>query len=217
VIANASSLRNRIVGLWQRLDFWLGLLTTLLVMLAWSISIISQPLATAFGCSVALAGLAVAYVNYVRGRAPVVTLYLEGRMPDSLLAVLTAGDERNDAVIDAAITNARGKPVVFLYLAEPKAERVPRLFEVVDPYLEDEPAKDTLKQAALRARKARLASRFVYRPQAPGSAGRIWQIVHPRDVVLTAEHVAQFEEINPDRIRYELTPRGKIAHLLKHW
>ena len=217
VIANASSLRNRIVGLWQRLDFWLGLLTTLLVMLAWLISMVSQPLATAFGCSVALAGLAVAYVNYVRGRAPVATLYLEGRMPDSLLAVLTAGDERNDAVIDAAITNARGKPVVFLYLAEPKAERVPRLFEVVDPYLEDEPAKDTLKQAALRARKARLASRFVYRPQAPGSAGRIWQIVHPRDVVLTAEHVAQFEEINPDRIRYELTPRGKIAHLLKHW
>jgi amino acid transporter len=217
VIANAFSLRNRIVGLWQRLDFWLGLLTTLLVMLAWSISIISQPLATAFGCSVALAGLAVAYVNYVRGRAPAVTLYLEGRMPDSLLVVLTAGDERNDAVIDAAITNARGKPVVFLYLAEPKAERVPRLFEVVDPYLEDEPAKDTLKQAALRARKARLASRFVYRSQAPGSAGRIWQIVHPRDVVLTAEHAAQFEEINPDRIRYELTPSGKIAHLLKHW
>jgi len=34
----------------------------------------------------------VAYVNYVRGRAPVVTPYLEGRIPDSLLAVLSAGD-----------------------------------------------------------------------------------------------------------------------------
>ena len=205
------------VGVWRRLDFWLGVLTTLLVVLAWSISIVSQPLATVFGCSVALAGMGVAYVNYRQGRAPMVTSYLDRRMPDSLLAVLAAGDDHNNAVIDAAIAHARGKPVVFLYLAEPKAERVPRLFEVVDPYLEDEPAKDTLKQAALRARKARLASRFVYRPQAPGSAGRIWQIVHPRDVVLTAEHVAQFEEINPDRIRYELTPRGKIAHLLKHW
>ncbi len=90
-------------------------------------------------------------------------------------------------------------------------------FEVVDPYLEDEPAKVTLKQAALLARKAGLTSRFVYRPQGPGAAGRIWQIVHPRDVVLTAEHAAQFEEMNPDRIRYELTPHGKIAHLLKHW
>jgi len=216
-LAGASSFRSRIVVVWRRLDFWLGLLTTLLVMLAWSISIISQPLATAFGCSVALAGIAVAYVNYIRGRAPVVTPYLEGRVPDSLLAVLAAGDEHNGAVIDAAINHARGKPVVFLYLAEPKAERVPQLFEVVDPYLEDEPAKDTLKQAALLMRKARLTSRFVYRPQGSGAEGHIWQIVHPRDVVLTAEHAAQVEEINPDRIRYELTSSGKIAHLLKQW
>jgi amino acid transporter len=216
-LADASSFRSRIVVVWRRLDFWLGLLTTLLVMLAWSISIISQPLATAFGCSVALAGIAVAYVNYIRGRAPVVTPYLEGRVPDSLLAVLAAGDEHNGAVIDAAINHARGKPVVFLYLAEPKAERVPQLFEVVDPYLEDEPAKDTLKQAALLMRKARLASRFVYRPRGSGAEGHIWQIVHPRDVVLTAEHAAQVEEINPDRIRYELTSSGKIAHLLKQW
>ena len=217
VLAHTSALRGWIVSLWQRLDFWLGLLTTLLIMLAWSISISSQPLATAFGCSVALAGMAVAYINYIRGRAPVVTPYLEGRMPDSLLAVLAAGDQRNDAVIEAAITHARGQPVVFLYLAEPKAKRSPQLFEVVDPYLEDEPAKDTLKQAALLARKARLTSRFVYRPQAPESAGHIWQIVHPHDVVLTAEHAAQFEDINPDRIRYEFTPGGKIAHLLKQW
>src|SRR5207247_1444172 len=117
---------------WKRLDFWLGVLTTLLVILAWSISIVSQPLATTFGCSVALAGMAVAYVNYVRGRAPVVTPYLEGRMPESLLAVLAAGDQRHD-------------------------------------------------------------------------------------VVRTAEHAEHFDEINPDRIRYELTPRWKIAHLLKRW
>ena len=216
-IAGAPSLRERIAGVWRRLDFWLGVFTTLLVMLAWSISIVSQPLATAFGCSVALTGMAVAYVNYVRGRAPVVTPYLEGRMPESLLAVLAAGDQENDAVIEAAINNARGKPVVFLYLAQPKAKRVPQLFEIVDPYLEDEPAKETLKQAALLARKARLTSRFVYKPQAPGATGSIWRIVHPRDVVLTAEHAAQVEEINPDRIRYELTSSGKIAHLLKRW
>jgi hypothetical protein len=216
-LAGASTLRERIAGVWRRLDFWLGLLTTLLVTLAWSISIVSQPLATAFGCSVALTGMAVAYVNYVRGRVPVVTPYLEGRIPESLLAVLTAGDQRNDAVIEAAINHARGKPVVFLYLAQPKAERVPRLFEIVDPYLEDEPAKDTLKQAALLARKAKLTSRFVYKSQAPGVTGSIWRIVHPRDVVLTPEHAEQFEEINPDRIRYELTPSGKIAHLLKRW
>ena len=213
----ASSFERGVVGLWQQLDFWVGVLTTLLVMLAWSISIVSQPLATAFGCSVALAGMSVAYVNYIRGRSPAVIPYLEGRIPDSLLAVLTAGDDHNDAIIKATIDNAYGRPVVFLYLAKPKVGRVPQLFEVVDPYLEDQPAKDTLKQAALMARKARLAPRFVYRQQEPGMAALIWQRVHPCDVVLTAEQAAEAQEINPDRIRYELTPRGKIAHLLKRW
>ncbi len=217
VTAAASSLRRRLLGLWHRLDFWLGVLTTLLVMLAWSISVVSKPLATAFGCAVALAGMAVAYVNYLRGRSPVVTPYVEGRLPGSVLAVLTVGNEQNDRIIDAAITSAHGKPVVFLYLAEPKAERVPRLFEVMDPYLEDQPAKDTLKQAAQRARKARLVPRFVYQQHDPEAAARIWKMVHPHEVVLTAEHASQFEEINPDRIRYELTPDGKIAHLLKRW
>src|SRR5205807_6548923 len=97
-LAAASSLRRSIADLWQRLDFWLGVLTTLLVMLAWSISIVSQPLATAFGCTVALAGMSVAYINYIRGRSPVVTPYQEGHIPDSLLAILAAGDEHNDAV-----------------------------------------------------------------------------------------------------------------------
>ena len=217
LVAVASVLRRGMSGLWQQLDFWLGVLTTLLVILAWSIGIASQPLATAFGCSVAGAGMAVAYMNYVRGRSPVVIPYLEGRMPDSLLAVLTAGDEHNEAIIDAAINNARGNPVVFLYLAEPGARRMARLWEVVDPYLEDQLAKETLKLAALRARKARVAPRFVYRQQSPEVAARLWQIVHPRDVVLSAAHAAQFEEINPDRIRYEFTPQGKIAHLLKRW
>jgi amino acid transporter len=217
LVAVASSLMRRMSGLWQGLDFWLGVLTTLLVMLAWSISIASQPLATAFGCSVVGAGMAVAYINYVRGRSPVVIPYLEGRVPDALLAVLAAGDEHNDAIIDAAINSARGNPVVFLYLAEPRARRAPRLWEVVDPYLEDQPAKDTLKLAALRARKARVTPRFVYRQQGSQAAARLWHIVHPRDVVLSARNAAQFEEINPDRIRYELRPQGNIAHLLKRW
>ncbi len=215
--ADTPSVLKRITAGLRHLDFWLGVLTTLLVMLAWSIGIVSQPLATVFGCSIAFAGMGIAYINYRQGRAPVVTPYLEGRLPDSLLAVLIAGDAHNNAVIDAAITNAHNRPVVFLYLAEPQAGRVPQLFEVVDPYLEDRQAKDTLKHAALLARNARLTARFLYRPQTPGAAARIWQLVHPRDVVLTVEHAAQFENINPDRIRYEITTDGNIVHLLKHW
>jgi amino acid transporter len=204
---------------WHRFDYWLGVLTTLLVISAWLISLVSKPLATAFGGSVALIGILFAYGNYVRGRGhtPVVTSSLRERLPDALLAVLIAGNQHNDSVINTAIHTARGKPVVFLYLAEPAKKRVPRLFEVVDPYLEDQTAKDTLKQAARQAREAGLTTRFVYRQQEPGVAASIWQKIRPHDVVLAAEDALQCEEINPDLIRYEITPQGKIAHMLKRW
>lgn len=219
-ITEASSLvQPKQHSTWHLLDYWLGILTTLLVVLAWLISLVSKPLATGFGGSVALVGMIFAYVNFVRGqgRAPVVTSSLRERLPDALLAVLIANDKRNDSVISTAIEHAHGRPVVFLYLAEPPARRAPRLFEVVDPYLDDQTARDTLKQAALQAREAGLTTRFVYRQQELGAAANIWHIVHPRDVVLAADQTAQCEEINPDLIRYELTPQGKIAHLLKRW
>jgi hypothetical protein len=42
-------------------------------------------------------------------------------------------------------------------------------------------------------------------------------MIHPHDTVMAAENDEQFKDINPDRIRYELTPSGKVAHLLKRW
>jgi amino acid transporter len=216
-IPAAFALWNRVLALWQRLGFWLGVLTTLLVLLAWSISLVSRPLATAFGGSVALVGMAVAYVNSMRGRPPVVTSFLEEPPPGSLLGVLVAGDAHNELIIRSVVNEARGKPVVFLYLAEPKAPRVPRLFEVVDPYLEDQAAKDTLRRAATLARKARLPRQFVYRQQDPEAVARLWRQVHPHDVVLAAQNASRVAEINPDRIRSVLTPQGTITHLLKGW
>jgi hypothetical protein len=35
--------------------------------------------------------------------------------------------------------------------------------------------------------------------------------------VLSARMAKEVRDINPDRIRYELTSNGKIAHLLKQW
>ncbi|HEX7734138.1 MAG TPA: APC family permease, partial [Ktedonobacteraceae bacterium] len=62
-------------GLWQRFDYWLGIGTTLLVILAWLISLVSKPLATGFGGTVATIGMIFAYFNYIRGqgRVPMVT------------------------------------------------------------------------------------------------------------------------------------------------
>jgi hypothetical protein len=219
VKASSVSFWQRLRHLWQRFDYWLGVGTTLLVMLAWLISLVSKPLATGFGGTVATIGMIFVYFNYIRGqgRVPLVTTSLKERLPNALLAVLVANDEDNDSVIGSAISHAHGKPVVFLYLAEPQKRATPQLFEVVDPYLEDQSAKTTFKQAAHLAREAKLAPQFVYKQQEPGTIATMWQKVRPHEMVLAAERTTQCEQLSPDFIRYELTPHGKVAHVLKSW
>ncbi len=215
------SWRIRLRDLWNSLDFYLGILTTILVGLAWSTNLIYKPLATAFGGTVASLGMTVAYINYARykrmGRLPVVTTGVEGRLPGSILAVLTPYNPHNDTVIRTAISNADGNPVVFLFVGESKAQRIPRMFEFVDPYFDDQEAKKTFGKAENLARKSKIARRFVYRQQEPETVASVWQVVHPHDTVVAAEIAPEIVDVNPDRIRYELTPTGKVAHLLKRW
>src|ERR1051326_5383469 len=70
-------------GPWTRslINFWLSILTTLLVLTAWATNLIAKPLATAFGGSVALIGMAIALTNYTlnkrKGRIPVVATGVE--------------------------------------------------------------------------------------------------------------------------------------------
>jgi hypothetical protein len=192
-------------------------------MIAWTTNLINKHLATEFGGTVVTIGMAVAYLNYrynqQKGRVPVMITGVEGRLPGSVLAVLTAGNGHNDAVIRTAVNHANGHPIVFLYLSEKKAKtgRPPSMFEVVDPYLDDVKAKEYFGKAENLAQKAKISRRYVYRQQEPDVVARVWQAVHPHDTVVAAENAPQFEDINPDRIRYELTSKGKVAHMLKQW
>src|SRR2546421_7291832 len=130
----ATARRSEVLSLWSTINLYLGILTTALVMLAWSTNLVSKHLATEFGGAVVTTGMAVAYLNYRYnkriGRVPVTITGVEGRLPGSVLAVLTTGNGHNDAVIRAAVNNAHGHPVVFLYLSENKvkAGRAPTMF-----------------------------------------------------------------------------------------
>jgi amino acid transporter len=211
-------------GLWYTIDFYLGVVTTFLVTLAWSINLVAKPLATAFGGSVALLGMGVAFYNYrshrLMGRLPVPVTTIEDHLHGSILAVLTANNPHNEDVIRTALQSADGRPVVFLYVGEPRVARTPRLFEVVDPYLEDEQAKELFGKAESQARRAKISTRrYVYRPYEPGTIARVWQIVHPHDTIVPADEVPRIEDINPDRISYEISPGGgmQVAHMVKRW
>jgi amino acid transporter len=220
----ASPVRNwltRIRGIWYNVDYWLGIFTTFLVATAWTTNLVTKHLATLFGGTVAGIGMLIAYINYRRqkqkGYLPVVTTGLEGRLPGSILAVLTAKNGHNDMIIRSAINSAEGKPVVFLYLGEPRAERIPQIFEVYDPYLYDPHAKESFGKAENLAQKSKSPRRFVYSTEEPGAVAEVWHIAHPHDTIIAADYAGDVADVNPDRIRYELTSEGKVAHLIKRW
>jgi amino acid transporter len=220
-------------SLWFKIDFFLGVLTTLLVAIAWSTNLVTKPLATAFGGGVTVLGMIIAYTNYtLQGRqgrvpVPVVVRSIEGRMPDAVLAVLSKWNGLNDAVIQAAIHTAEEsqataqeqRPVVFLYFSEPVVrETPPRMMEIVDPYLEDQLARQCFSKAEGLALKAKLPVRqYIYLRGGPDIVTQVWQLVHPHDMVIPSKENELFKDINPDRIRFELTQNGKVVHLLKNW
>jgi Amino acid permease len=211
-----------VLDLWHTCKYYLGLLTTALVLLAWTTNLVAKPMATIFGGSVTLLGMGIASFTYARnkqqGHVPVPITHVEEHLlPGSILAVLMADNTHNEAVIRSAIDNAHGKPVTFLYLGHATPYKAPRLFEFHDPYYDDQQARNTFGTAEHLAQKAKIARRFIYRLQEPDVVERIWQVVHPRDLVISPEGTSLLEEINPDRIRYEVTPDGRVAHFLKSW
>ena len=213
--------RRMVLDPWHTCKFYLGLLTTALVALAWTTNLVAKPMATVFGGSVTLLGMGIAFYTYARkkqqGHVSVPIIHAAEHLPGSTLALLVAENEHNRAVIHAAIENAHGQPVTFLYLGRATPHRVPRLFEVHDPYYDDEAARKTFGRAEHLAQQAKIARRFVYRQQEPGTIEHIWQVIHPHDLVVSPENTSLLAEINPDRIRYEVTPDGRVAHLLKSW
>ncbi|MGA2664202.1 MAG: APC family permease [Nitrososphaerales archaeon] len=209
------------LGFWHTFKFYIGLLTTVLVFIAWTTNLVAKPLATAFGGTVVLVGMGIAYFGYSRHsraeQTPVVVTHGEEYLPGSTLAVLEPGSGLNDATVRSAIKGASGKTVVFLYLGAVPQGRTPSLFEFHDPYYEDEEAKQTFGRAERLAREFGVKRLFLYRQSGPGAIARVWRIVHPYDTLVAAEYPSRGQGIYPDRIRYEDVPEGKIAHLLKRW
>ncbi len=73
----------------------------------------------------------------------------------------------------------------------------------------------------MREKKTGQQAQFVYRPIPQGAKPQeaeiltyIWQTMHPHELLVSADNLPMLNDINPDRIRYELTPNGKVAHLL---
>ncbi len=216
--------------LWGRLDFWLGVLTTTLVMVAWGTNLVAKPLATLFGGTVTVIGMTIAFFHYRKqvqmGQAPVhiVPLSSVESIPDATLAVLLPDqDKLNTTVIYAAAKHFAGQPLAFLYVGKPKDTPALSPFEYYEPYLSDQAALQSFRkaEAIIRETGSTITPLFLYRPLQQVSeikeaeiVSDVWQRMHPHELLIAADDIDILRDINPNRIRYELTPTGRVAHLI---
>ncbi len=213
-------------GLKFQIMFVLGILTTILVTIAWGTNLIAKPDATLFGGGVTILGMGIAYINYRQtqksGRVPVPVAIRQvyERLPNATMAILIDGYEDNKAVIKSAMKNSDPEnPVVFVFVGK-KRERAdsPRMMEIIDPYNENAGARQAFGKAEHLALNAKFQKRYyVYTEGDPDTVATVWRNVHPHDTILSPKLTEKIVNINPDRIRYEITSGGKLAHLLKSW
>ncbi|GAC1683574.1 MAG: hypothetical protein NVS9B9_05610 [Ktedonobacteraceae bacterium] len=177
--------------------------------------------------------MVIAYFNYkyqeAQGQTPihVVSLSSVEQLSHATLAVLLTGKEKhNSLVVQAATKHLNGKPLVFLYIGEPKNAPPLQPFEYYEPYLYDESAIQTLRTAEtmMLATNANADPQFLYRPvqqiseaQEAEIVTRIWQTMRPHEILIAAEDVPMLGNISPNRIRYEILSGGKVAHLVSQW
>jgi hypothetical protein len=206
-------------GLRARVGFWLGVLTTALVIVAWTTNLFAKPLATEFGGGLTLVGLAIGLLtyHYSRSRVPVVFPFQHradrtiipiagGRrlMPCQILAILPHDPEAAEAVVAAAVHDAGpDRTLVFLYQGDPPPEHRSELLEVADPYLKDRAAQVAFGRAERMARKSVRDRQFVY---VPGhfrreTVGDVWKRLSPAATLVVDGQQDVLPPVAVDRVR----------------
>ncbi len=205
---------------WPSLKYYLGIVTTLLVGIAWVTNLFAKPLATVFGGGFTVLGVSVALLYHQRlvqqGQAPVAPMQILQRMSDSLLVALSSASAHNRQVIDAAIETADDHQLVLLYLSR-KPTQSPRFMQIADPYLMDLEAQRTLTYASNKAKRAGLKATFVYRLGGAGQVIDIWRIIRPDEIIAEAEIAKKVSKyVPPDYVRYQQFEDVRVAHYVRH-
>ncbi len=200
--------------------FVVGVITTAAVTLAWVTNLIAKPPATLFGGGLTVVGLAIALSTHAlahRRGLPVVFPYLlradrppmllsRARRigPCAVLAVLPDDTRRAVALAEAAVTAARGGPIVFLYRGQgPPPTGFPHLMEIVDPYLNDQDAQEIFGRAERAGRVHGGHRKYLYvaKGSEAGALTRVWEGMHPEHTLVAEGDDGEFGEIPPARVR----------------
>ncbi len=211
--------------------FGVGVLTTVLVAVAWLTNLVNKPAATGFGGGLVLLGLIIGLLTYAYGRqqSPVVFPFLHRPELPILratgtrelprcesLVILPHDIEGVEAVLTVTTSIARDQPVAFLYRGDRPTSGRPELFEVDDPYLKDRAAQAVFARAERLARKTIRERRYVY---VPGhlrreAVGDVWKAVQPRETLVVDGDQDVLPPIALDRVRRPYSEGVPVLHLL---
>jgi hypothetical protein len=213
--------------------FVIGVVTTLLVIVAWTVNLVAKPSATAFGGGLTVIGLIIglATYRYSRSQRPAVfpVPFRPQRARESIASVLggrqSAGEVlvilpheqlAAEAVLAEAARAAQGRGAVFLYRGDRRLyDDDADLMEVADPYLKDYSAHDAFARAEMMARKQVPNRRYVY---VPGNlprevVGEVWRTLSPKETVVTAEDQDVLPPVPFDRIRRHHADGNTVLHM----
>lgn len=214
----------------RRLVFGVGVFTTTLTVIGWSVNLVAKPYATAFGGGLTVVGLAVGLWTYNRGRrqrpavfplpyrpelaAESIALQFQ-REPADVLVILPRDQNTADAVIFEGMSVADGKRIVFLYRGQAPPGPA-ELWEVSDPYLKDYVAQDAFRRAEMQVRQHIPNRRYVYVPGSlPRDAiGRVWAEVRPHETVVLQGEQDVLPPIAVDRVRHRVHGGVPVLHLV---
>ena len=209
-----------------------GVATTVLVVVAWSVNLVYKPLATGFGGGLTLVGLiaGLATYRYSRSRRPAVfpVPFRPQRAAESIASALgnkpSAGEVlvilpheqlAAEAVLMEVARAAAGRGAVFLYRGNRYPNQHHELLEVTDPYLKDYAAHDAFARAEMLARNHVPHRRYVY---VPGNlpremVGEVWRTVSPIETVVTVDDQGMLPPVAVDRVRRHTTDGTTVLHM----
>jgi amino acid transporter len=219
-------------SMWSVPLYVIGVITTVLVIAAWSVNLVAKPLATEFGGGLTVIGLIVGLVTYRRARrnrpavfpvsfrpqraaASIAQALGSNNSSGELLVVLPHEQLEEEAVIAEAVRAAAGRSAVFIYRGNPLPAEYSEMLEVADPYLKDYSAHDAFARAERLARKRIARRRYVYLPGNLSSEvmRQIWTAIHPLETVVAAEDQAILPPMAVDRLHRHVTDGTTVMHL----
>ena len=212
--------------------FGVGVITTVLVVVAWLVNLFAKPLATEFGGGLTVIGLIAGLTTYryYRGRRPSVfpvpfrpqraaasiASALGGRASAGNMMVILPHDQlAAEAVLAEAGRTAHGRSAVFLYRGNRYPNQHHELLEVNDPYLKDFAAHDAFSRAEMLTRNQIRNRRYVY---VPGNlpremVGEVWRTVSPKETVVVLEDEGMLPPMAVDRVRRHTTDGTTVLHM----